>query len=156
MDPVRKEVVVEAPVERAFRVFTAKYDSWWPREHHIGKADLESAVMEPREGGRWYEIGVDGSECDWGKVLVWDPPKRVLLAWNLNADWEYDPSLTTEVEVSFIPVGPMKTRVVLEHRYMERFGEKAAQTREGLDSEQGWAMHLGLFAKTVERELATA
>ena len=156
MESVRKEVVVEAPPERASRVFTDKFDKWWPREHHIGKAELKAAVIEPRAGGRWYEVGVDGSQCDWGRVLVWDPPKRLLMAWNLNADWDYDPSITTEVELHFIPVGPMQTRVVLEHHHLERLGEKAAQTREALDSDQGWNMHLTLYANAIAQEHALA
>ena len=88
LEPVRKEIVVEAAAERAFRVFTDKFDRWWPRDHHIGKAELKEAVLEPRAGGRWYEIGVDGSQCDWGKVLAYEPPRRLLLAWQLNADWQ--------------------------------------------------------------------
>jgi uncharacterized protein YndB with AHSA1/START domain len=144
MEPVRKEIVVEAPPERAFRVFTDKFDKWWPREHHIGKSDLKEAVI------------VDGSECNWGKVLVWEPPKRLVMAWQLNGDWEYDPALITELELRFTPVGPMRTRVELEHRDMERFGEKAAQTRGALDSDQGWIMHLTLLAKAVKEETPAA
>lgn len=153
MEPVRKEIVVEAPVERAFRVFTERFDAWWPREHHILEAPMKKAVMETRAGGRWYEIGEDGSECDWGKVLVWDPPKRLLLAWQLNGDWNYDPDLVTELELRFTPLGNMQTRVELEHRNMDRFGEKAAATREALDSPQGWITHLTLFAKEAEGAL---
>ena len=107
---------------------------------------MSRAAQSPRDQGRWYEVGQDGSECDWGKVLVWDPPKRLVLAWQLNADWQYDPSLVTELELTFTPTGPMETRVQLEHRDMERFGDKAASTREALDSPQGWVMHLTRFA----------
>jgi uncharacterized protein YndB with AHSA1/START domain len=152
MDSVRKEITVDAPPERAFRVFTDKFDLWWPREHHIGKAELKKAVIEPRAGGRWYEIGTDGSECDWGRVLVWDPPKRLVMAWQLNAQWEYDANFVTELELRFTPVGPLRTRVELEHRNMDRFGEQASATREALESPTGWNMHLTLFAKTIAEE----
>ena len=101
MSSVNKEIVVQAPPERAFRVFTENFDSWWPRGHHIGKADMKAAIMEGRPNGRWYELGVDGSECDWGRVGAWEPPHRYVMLWMLNADWEYDPdeSKATEVEV---------------------------------------------------------
>jgi uncharacterized protein YndB with AHSA1/START domain len=143
---VQKEVVVEAPPERAFRVFTEKFDSWWPRAHHIGKSDMKVAIIEPRPSGRWYEVGVDGVECDWGHVLVWEPPRRIVLAWQLNAQWEYEPSLITEVEVTFTPVGDASTRVELEHRYLERFGEMEETVRQGIDSPEGWGGLLQMYA----------
>jgi uncharacterized protein YndB with AHSA1/START domain len=155
MEPVKKEVVVEAPAERAFRVFTDKFGQWWPHAHHIGTADFKTAVIEPQPGGRWYEIGVDGSECDWGKVLVWEPPRRLVMAWQLNADWQYDPTLVTELELRFIALGPMTTRVELEHRNLERFGERAEEMRAALDSVGGWNMHLQLF-KSATTEVSVA
>src|SRR5262249_49980704 len=88
MSSVNKEIVVEAPPERAFRVFTENFDNWWPRGHHIGKADMKAAIMEGRTNGRWYELGVDGTECDWGYVIAWEPPHRVVLAWQLDAQWQ--------------------------------------------------------------------
>ena len=97
IEPVIKQIVVETSQERAFQVFTDGIDRWWPREHHIGKSPLKRAVIEPQQGGRWYAICEDGTECDTGKVLAWDPPRRVLLAWQLTAKWEYDPSFVTEV-----------------------------------------------------------
>ena len=151
MDPVRKEIVVEAPIERAFRVFTDRFDAWWPRDHHILEAPLAKAVMEPRAGGRWYEVATDGSQCDWGKVLVWDPPKRLLLSWQLTSQWKYDPDFVTELEIRFIPIGEMQTRVELEHRNMERYGDQAVAMREALDSPGGWITHLTLFAKEAAR-----
>ncbi|HUP49746.1 MAG TPA: SRPBCC family protein [Thermoanaerobaculia bacterium] len=151
-DPVRKEIVVDAPAERAFRVFTSRFDKWWPRDHHILEAPLVNVVLEPRAGGRWYEVAADGSECDWGNVLIWDPPRRLLLAWQLDGDWKYDPALITELEIRFIALGPMTTRVELEHRNMERFGGKAAATRATLDSPHGWSTHLGLFAEAAGTE----
>jgi uncharacterized protein YndB with AHSA1/START domain len=152
MEPVRKEVVVEAPVERAFRVFTDKFNLWWPREHHIGAAEMAEAIIEPRVGGRWYEKGVDGSECEWGQVLTWDPPKRVVMKWQLDHEWKFDPSLHTEVEVRFTPIAPMQTRVELEHRLLENMGEHAAMVRAGVDSEQGWGMLMSLFANAASAQ----
>ena len=155
VDPVRKQIIVEATPERAFRIFTDN-SAWWPPEHHIGKADLEAVVLEPRPGGRWYERGVDGSECDWGHVLVWDPPKRVVLAWQLSSQWQYDPSLVTEVEVRFTPVGAGKTRVELEHRNLERYGDAAAELRKAIDATNGWAAHLERFASAVASKVEAA
>jgi uncharacterized protein YndB with AHSA1/START domain len=142
--PIRKQIIVEVPQERAFRVFTENLDAWWPREHHIGKAEMKAAVLEPRTNGRWYEKGVDGSECDWGKVLVWEPPRKLVLAWQINATWQYDAAFSTEVEVTFTADGPKRTVVELEHRQLERFGEAAEQTRGMMDS--GWARTLDLYA----------
>ena len=118
--PVRKSVRVSAPREHAFEVFTAGIGRWWPKSHHIGAADLDTLVIEPREGGRWFERGVDGSECEVGKVLVWDPPARLVLVWQLTPEFKYDPNLITEVEVQFIADGANATRVELEHRNLER------------------------------------
>ncbi|MBV8201058.1 MAG: SRPBCC family protein [Acidobacteria bacterium] len=144
---VHKTVLVEAPQAHAFAVFTERQGSWWPvATHHIGKTPAESAVLEPWAGGRWFERGVDGSECDWGHVLVWEPPHRVVLGWEISADWQHDPSLKTEVEVRFVAVGPRSTRVELEHRYLERYGDKYQQIRQGLDSAGGWTQLLQLFA----------
>ncbi|MEA2444864.1 MAG: hypothetical protein QOJ12_2156, partial [Thermoleophilales bacterium] len=122
---VRSEIVVDAPIERAFNVFTEGYQTWNPPEHHIGEAEIDTSVMEPREGGRWYEIGVDGSECDWGRVVVWEPPTRVVLAWQISTQWKYDPdpSRASEVDVRFTALGDDQTRVEVEHRHLERHGE---------------------------------
>lgn len=142
--PIRKQIVVEAPQERAFRVFTENLDTWWPREHHIGKAELKEAVLEPRVNGRWYEKGVDGSECDWGKVLVWEPPRKLVLAWQITGMWQFDPTFSTEVEVTFTAEGPKRTLVEFEHRQLERFGESAAATRGMMES--GWGKMLDVYA----------
>jgi len=142
--PIRKEIIVECPQERAFRVFTQRIDAWWPREHHIGKVEMQSAVIEEKVGGRVYERGVDGSECEWGKVLLWEPPQRFVWSWQISASWQYDPELITEVEVKFTPEGAKRTRVVLEHRNLERYGDAAVEIRKMLD--QGWAGTMPLFA----------
>ena len=143
---VRCEVAVDAPQEKAFAVFTESFDSWWPRTHKIGSAELAEAVLEPREGGRWYERDVDGSECDWGKVLVWEPPARLVLAWQISGEWAYDAALETEVEVSFVAEGPNQTRVELEHRGLEAYGDALAKIRESIGSEGGWPGILEKFA----------
>ena len=135
--PVRKSVHVKASPARAFEVFAAGIGGWWPKSHSVGASPLRDVVIEPRAGGRWFERGEDGSECDWGRVLEWEPPSRLLLAWQLNAEWRFDKSLVTEVEVRFIPDGDA-TRVELEHRHLERFGERADAARATFDSPGGW------------------
>ena len=117
--PVRKTLQVKASQARAFEVFTAGFARWWPASHSIGKSPLKDAIMEPQVGGRWYERGEDGSECDWGRVLAWEPPARLVLSWQLSAQWKFDPDLRTEVEVRFIPEGDRLTRVEFEHRGLE-------------------------------------
>jgi uncharacterized protein YndB with AHSA1/START domain len=144
---VSKTVTVNAPIEKAFRVFTEGFDTWWPRGHHIGKADLKQAVIEGKEGGRWYEVGVDGNECDWGRVLAWDPPTRLVLAWQLSASWEYDPELLTEVEVRFEAEGPSLTRVQLEHRNLDRYGDAREEMLSQFDSDGGWSGLLERYAQ---------
>src|SRR5713226_9297284 len=94
---------VRVPIEKAFRVFTSSFNTWWPRECHIGYAEMAEAILEPRDGGRWYERGVDGSECDWGRVLAWEPPHRLLVTWQVNGSWQYDPDPlhASEIEARF-------------------------------------------------------
>jgi len=143
---VRKSVVVNAPQEHVFRTFTERIDTWWPRAHHIGGKEPFTAILEPRAGGRWYERAGDGTECNWGRVLAWDPPARLLLAWDINAQFQYEANLGTEVEVRFVPEGPGKTRVTLEHRKLERFGDKAEMMRALFDSDEAWIQTLQQFA----------
>ncbi len=150
--PVKKQVFVEASQERAFRVFSEGIDRWWPREHHIGKSPLKRAVIEPRQGGRWYSICEDGSECDVGKVLAWEPPRRLLLAWQITAQWQYDPSFETEVEVTFTAEGSKKTRVDLEHRNLERYSVAADEYRNLVDQPGGWGLTLEKFAEAAKEE----
>jgi uncharacterized protein YndB with AHSA1/START domain len=150
---VQKSITVQAPVERAFAVFTERFDAWWPRTHHIGESDMATAILEQRQGGRWYEKGVDGSECDWGTVLAWEPPRRVVLSWQINGDWKYEPDLakSSELEVRFIPDGPERTRVELQHRALERHGPGAEQMRRDVGSDEGgWGGLLKLYAAAVE------
>ncbi len=147
IEPIRKRIIVAAGQEHAFTVFTAGIDRWWPREHHIGKSPLKRAVLEPRLDGRWYSICEDGSECDTGKVLAWDPPRRLVLAWQLTADWKFDAGFITEIEVNFIAEAPRRTRVEVEHRNLERYGAAAAELRKTLDSPGGWGGLLTVFAQ---------
>ncbi len=145
IEPVRKEVVVGVSAEKAFRVFTDGINTWWPRSHHIGSSPLKRAIIEPREGGRWYSESEDGTECDTGKVLVWDPPKRLVMTWQLTAAWKFDPEFITEVEVNFTADGPNRTKVVLEHRNLERYGAVAAAVRSQIGAETGWGLIIDNF-----------
>jgi hypothetical protein len=134
---VTKTIVVEASQSKAFEVFTAGFDSWWPRSHHTGEGDLIEAIIEPHEGGRWYAKTSVGEE-DWGKVLIWDPPGRIVLDWQLNADFKYDAGFHTEVEARFVPEGDNRTRLEFEHRDLHRYGDRAAELAASLGSEGGW------------------
>ena len=154
LPPLGGTTTVNASLERAFRFFTGSLTAWWPAEYHIGAADMAEVVMEPRVGGRWFERGVDGSECDWGYVIAWEPPHRVVLAWQLNGQWQYDPNLVTEVEVTFTPVSAGATRVELEHRNLERFGEHEEAVRKAIGSDEGWNGLLVLYAKAAQEEAA--
>jgi uncharacterized protein YndB with AHSA1/START domain len=145
---VTKSVTVNAGRDRAFSVFTAKFFTWWPASHHIGAAEMADAVIEPHEGGRWYERGVDGVECEWGRVLVYEPPNRVVLSWHLQGDWSYDPdpAKASEVEVRFVEEAPDRTRVELTHRHLDRHDEQE-KVRVGVDSPNGWVGILAAYAE---------
>jgi len=152
---VQRSVTVNAPIDKAFSVFTDHFTTWWPKSHQINPNGYEAAYIEPRLGGRWFERAPDGSECDWGQVLAWEPPNRVLLSWHLTSEYAYDadPVHASEVEVTFVALGPSTTRVDLHHSKFERAidGEKIA---EGVSDEGGWGTLLGRFADLVEgREL---
>ena len=148
--PVRKSVTVRASAEHAFAVFTQGFDSWWPRSHHVGESPLATAVIEGRVGGRCFGRSIDGTECPWGRVTAWEPPRRFVFAWMLDGGWKYNPDVAkaSEVEVTFTPVGDGSTRVDLEHRHFERHGESGAQVRAGVDSPNGWGDLLRLYAAT--------
>ncbi|HYC03640.1 MAG TPA: SRPBCC family protein [Azospirillaceae bacterium] len=152
---VRKQITVKAPPARAFRIFTEKHGSWWPlATHHTGAVDAVDAVIEPRVGGRWYEKGVDGSECEWGRVQAWEPPSRLVLVWQTGADWKFDPNLHTEVEIRFDPTTEGHTLLTLEHRHLEAFGEAAPAMQAAFESEQGWSGLLAIFAAAAGAETA--
>jgi uncharacterized protein YndB with AHSA1/START domain len=144
--PIQKSTLVAAPVERAFQVFTEGMSTWWPlATYKIGKVDAKSVVIEPSVGGRWFERGVDGSECDWGRVRIWDPPRRLVLTWEISSQFQHDPAIQTELEIRFSPEGA-STRVDLEHRLLHYYGDKAIEMRGIFDSEQGWTGLLNAFA----------
>jgi uncharacterized protein YndB with AHSA1/START domain len=140
-------MTVETAVDKAFEVFTGSFDSWWPRDYHIGQADMAEVVLEPRAGGRWYERGVDGSECDWGRVLLWEPPRRLVFTWQINGRWEYDPepSRASEVDVTFAADGPDRTVVSLVHRHLDRLDGGQA-IHDGITGGGSWSSILTAYA----------
>src|SRR5918911_2583544 len=145
---VRHEVVVEAPIERAFSVFTEGFGTFKPPEHNLLGVAIAETVFEPREGGHIYDRGVDGTECRWARVLAYEPPDRVVFSWDIDPHWqiESDPERTSEVEVRFISETPQRTRVELEHRNLDRHGDGWEGIGEGVDSEGGWPLYLERFA----------
>jgi uncharacterized protein YndB with AHSA1/START domain len=148
---VRKSVTVKAPAERAFRVFTEGIDTWWPRSHHIGKAPMKKTIIEGRVGGRCYSEQVDDTQCDWGSIIVWDPPHRLVIAWQINSNWQYESDLSksSEVEVRFTSEPNGFTRVDLEHRHFERLGPGADAMRTAVDHPDGWTGLLQHFANRI-------
>lgn len=145
--PVRRRIRVDADPARAFEVFTAGMSRWWPRTKTINSSPIREIVLEPRVGGRWLERGEDESECPWGSVLAWEPPKRLILAWRIGPDWRYDPELTTEVEVRFLADG-VGTMVELEHR-LDGYGLAAEQMRGLFEGPEAWAGVLDQFARAL-------
>ena len=141
--PIVQTVTVSIPPERAFVLFTGSMGRWWKPGMTVGAQPHVEIAIEPRAGGRWFERDADGNEADWGKVLAWEPPGRVLLGWQLNGSFTFDPDLVTEVEVTFAQVGS-DTRVTLTHRHLERFGDAADRVAAQLSG--GWPMLLQLFA----------
>ena len=151
-DAVHASVSVEAPPELCFHLFTQDWKTWWPLDtHHIGKVPAVDAVLEPHAGGRWYERGVDGSTCTWGVVRAYEPPARLLLGWQLDADWKHDPACESEVEVRFVAEGPRRTRVELTHRRLEAFGARRGEVRGALGSPGGWPGLLERLRARAER-----
>ncbi len=150
--PVTQSITVKATIERAFEVFTAGIDTWWPRSHHIGQSPLKTNVVETRVNGRCYGLSVDGTECDWGRVLVWEPPRRLVLAWQITPDWRFEPDLakSSEVEVRFTPGTGGMTRVDLEHRYFGRHGAGGDAIRTAVSGSGGWPALLQLFASKLD------
>jgi uncharacterized protein YndB with AHSA1/START domain len=144
---VRTSIVVDAPVERAFAVFTEEFDRIKPHEHNMLSVDIAETVFEPHVGGQIYDRGVDGSECRWARVLAYDPPHRVVFTWDISPQWqiETDPEKTSEVEVRFIAETPERTRVELEHRGIDRHGPGWEGVRAGVESADGWPLYLRRF-----------
>ena len=146
---VRTQIVVQAPIDRAFSVFTEDFGSFKPPEHNLLGVELAETVFEPHVGGHLYDRGVDGTECRWARVLVYEPPNRVVISWDISPSWqiEMDPARTSEVDVRFIAETPERTRVELEHRNLDRHGDGWEQAREAVDSEGGWPLYLQRFAE---------
>jgi uncharacterized protein YndB with AHSA1/START domain len=145
---VQAQIVVDAPIERAFTVFTEGIGSWFPREYNLLETEIAERVFEPRAGGQVYDRGTDGSECRWGRVLTYEPPNRVVISWDIDPHWqiETDPEKTSEVEVRFISEARDRTRVDLEHRHLDRHGEGWEQTRDAVGGEGGWPGCLDAYA----------
>jgi uncharacterized protein YndB with AHSA1/START domain len=148
---IRHEVTVDAPIERAFAVFTEEFGSFKPREHNLLAVDIAETVFEPRAGGRLFDRGVDGSECQWARVLAYEPPDRVVFSWDISPRWEIetDHAKTSEVEVRFVREGTERTRVELEHRHLDRHLDGWQGIREGVDSDDGWPLYLRRYADVV-------
>jgi uncharacterized protein YndB with AHSA1/START domain len=151
---VTTSIVVDASVEHAFAVFSGDMDSWWPKEHHVLQAPLARMVFEPRVGGEIYDVGTDGSECHWGRVLAYEPPDRIAFSWAISLQWqvESDPAKASEVEVRFVAEGPARTRVELEHRHIDRHGDGWESMRDAVGSEGGWKVGLRAYAERLSRE----
>ena len=150
---VRKSVTVKASAERAFQVFTEGFDSWWPRTHHIGKSPMTKAIIEGFPGGRCYNEQADGTDCQWGEITAWEPPRRLVIAWKISPMWQYEPDLakSSEVEIRFTPEPDGSTRVDLDHRHFDRMGEGWENMRNRVDSDQmGWSDLLEMYAAAVK------
>jgi uncharacterized protein YndB with AHSA1/START domain len=147
--PVRKSIRVSASQAHAFDVFTSGLGRWWPLDHGIGKAPRKAVVMETHVGGHWYELAEDGSRTNVGKIIAWEPPNRFVMTWDINSRWKPDTSVSSEVEVRFIPDGTNATRVELEHRKFEQMGaEEGESMRKDVDG--GWPGLLEMFKQHAE------
>ncbi|MGI8627369.1 MAG: SRPBCC family protein [Geodermatophilaceae bacterium] len=145
---VRKQIVVEAPIERAFTVFTDRFGDFKPTEHNLLQAAIAKTVFEPRVGGHIYDFGVDGSECRWARVLAYEPLERVVFSWDIGAQWqlETEPENTSEVEVRVVAETPQRTRIELEHRNIDRHGPGWEAVRDGIAGDAGWPLYLTRYA----------
>lgn len=150
---VKHSIVVEAPIERAFKVFTEDFGSFKPAEHNLLAVQIAETVFEPRVGGHIYDRGVDGSECRWARVLAYEPPRRLLMSWNISPQWqiETDPAKVSEWEVTFTAESANRTRVEIEHRHLERHGDGWQGVRDGVDGDQGWPLYLGRYGNRMAR-----
>ena len=149
---VRTSIVVDAPIERAFDVFTTRFGSFKPRDHNLlGGVDIAETVFEPRVGGYLYDRGADGSECRFARVLAYEPPRRVLMSWQISPQWqlESDPEKASEWEVRFVAETPERTRVELEHRHLDRHGDGWEGARDGVAAPEGWGLYLSRYADLI-------
>jgi uncharacterized protein YndB with AHSA1/START domain len=145
---VRRQVIVDAPVERAFAVFTDRFGDFKPREHNLLASPIARTVFEPRIGGHIYDVAEDGTECRWARVLAYEPPARVVFSWDIGPDWQIvaDPENASEVEVRFVAETPHRTRVELEHRNIDRHGPGWEAVRDGISADGGWPLYLDRYA----------
>ena len=148
---IRTEVVVDAAQDRAFKLFTEQFDQIKPREHNMLGVDIAESVFEPRAGGRVYDRGIDGSECQWARVLAYEPPERIVFTWDISPHWqlESDQSRASEVEIRFIAESQERTRVTLEHRHLDRHGDGWEGLRAGVEGDAGWPLYLARYAEQV-------
>ena len=149
---VFRTVSVPLTQARAFELFTTRMTEFWLKEHSIGASELAEVMVEPRSGGRWFERDIDGNECQWGRVAAWDPPRKVLLLWQIGVDWQFDPEFETEVEVTFSEDGLDRTRVDLRHRNLQRYGDKTDQMRAIFDDPAGWTGTLAGFVDLADAQ----
>ena len=149
--PIVRRVRVKAEPARAFELFAARMADWWPKSRTIGKQPHVAIIAEPRAGGQWLERDADGAETPWGKVLAWEPPARLLLGWQINTQWQFDPDFLTEVELTFVPAETGGTLVTLEHRNLERFGADAAAHAASLNG--GWPVFIAEFVQYADRNV---
>lgn len=147
--PVRKSISVPLSQDATFALFTEGMIRWWPTSHSINATPFAEIIIEPRSGGRWYEKGADGSECDWGRVLAWEPPARLLLSWQITPQWQFDPDLMTEIEVRLTPEAS-RTRLDLEHR-LEGYGEAAPAMFDLFNGPNAWGGMLETFGRVAEQ-----
>jgi uncharacterized protein YndB with AHSA1/START domain len=152
MAVVKRTIRVDVPIEKAFQVFVERMGEWWPASHHIAMEPFKEIVVEKREGGRWFERDSHGAECEWGRVLLWQPPRRLILSWNLQPDFKYSPDQTraSEVALQFSAEGPTATRLEFEHRYLERHGEGFEKLFASVDSAGGWTKILEAFVEKMK------
>jgi uncharacterized protein YndB with AHSA1/START domain len=145
---VRRQIAVDAPIERAFTVFTERFGDFKPPEHNLLKAAIAETVFEPRVGGHIYDRGTDGTECRWARVLAFEPPNRVVVSWDISPYWqiETNPDHTSEVEIRFIAETPQRTRLELEHRNIDRHGPGWESVHDGVADDAGWALYLDRYA----------
>jgi uncharacterized protein YndB with AHSA1/START domain len=138
-------------VERAFTVFTGDFGAFKPTEHNLLVVPIAETVVEPRIGGQIIDRGADGSECRWATVLVYEPPTRFVFSWNISPSWqiEADPDKRSEVEVTVISLGADRTRVVIDHRHLDRHGDGWAAVRDGVSTDEGWPLYLDRYAAVV-------
>jgi uncharacterized protein YndB with AHSA1/START domain len=155
VEPIRKSVVVNTGIERAFELFVDKFDAIKPREHNLLSVPIAETIFEPHVGGHIYDVGTDGSQCKWARVLVYQPPSRLVFSWDIGPTWqlEPDPAKTSEVEVRFVAESESRTRVELEHRHLERHGTDWRAVAGGVDGDAGWPLYLSRYVELASAEV---